>query len=1316
MKRFAKYIFSLMLIFTISSQNKVSAAVTYPVQLNAQVLPPYSNCIGDYIAADRIRVTCLLLDLKKANYPIEISMKVMQGSQLKFASKTNHQEFVRPNEIHTFNLKDLFSSTNITGKYDADGYCLKEGGYEFVFQAFDGNNPKLAISEPVRFFAYLSQSEPPRLISPADGECVNYQAAAINFVWMESTIGYFNANRAYRIEVFEVPENMENYDQQAIINSNPTKFTIEGINGNLNFHSYTNTAGKLIKGRTYLWRVQVYDKNRNISDGKNVYTSANQFANGGYSKVYSFKYANCMPFDIQKDNIDESKKPILLRVDSTDASATVYWKKEKDKFPCGYVVAFNKAGDTLSNWAKIEVGADDSSYVFKNIAPGVRYITHITGIVNCDTTGSKVLSANSKDGTFTRPKPTEKDCHNSIDALTSQSSIDDLKVNDYITANDRNVKLTKIERIITEKNDTLFSGEGVVYCPLLENKLGLKVKFDSVRINTNYELMKGLVYAPTDMQNAAFLDADGLINQSYVGTGASPIQTKKYEIYNNKEAIPDGKIGVVNDQVYARNGNTFTPVGKLDKGELVCDMMENGIDYSYGVVTFLSDNEWNPPFDYGKEAFRDADVEEYYTNYSMGMNNSYKVPWIAMVTGKANSIKAKFDNKQKGIPDSAIVFVCKTKDEKVLLESSFDSRTKEYTIEIYGDEAKHSMDIYAMYIDTVECLTVGHARIMTMPRQTQELVLVPVQRDLSDVDGATIEKQLNSIYQPLGVTFNVTVDDRLGIEGDSTYNFLNDGLAVDSSGLFSIYTDEMKNLLHLYAAERTVKDSAAYIFIVKEATREGVLGDMPRSNQVGFVFSKGKFADGLTVAHELGHGLFSFEHTFENGGPEKGSTNNLMDYSNKVPKDLKVWQWNLIYSHKTYTIPFLEDDEEGMKIENKIPIVKLEAIEGASYGVDYVEKEVTDYVSVEIGQQTTFKLSILEASSVDTCYLELRDSNNFSMTNDKVLRKGEFMDVTIESKKFSDSETHKSTSIRIHKNNLKGEVLGEIIVCAYKMKPIDFLIYSISDKDSKKNITDVSHLLENANIKEKINSILRSAVAKIGKFDIVKVNYHFDLNDNGALDYNEYEENYGQEVNKLMQFAKSNNLDKNAIFYINTSIHKNFQIKEFSQTSQNIITVKNPDNKIIEKGALIYLFYDTHYKNDSLIDYSSANGDRWAKIKLNRNLTDNKNPDDLVWRKISGMNLKGANVPQIVIHKVVDKIDKTERDIVVIVHERLHNFDLYDLEKNGLGDSNIMLFNANNEGINKELRNRPLDEFVKNYSKVEIPTQKQWDLIHSENK
>ena len=176
--------------------------------------------------------------------------------------------------------------------------------------------------------------------------------------------------------------------------------------------------------------------------------------------------------------------------------------------------------------------------------------------------------------------------------------------------------------------------------------------------------------------------------------------------------------------------------------------------------------------------------------------------------------------------------------------------------------------------------------------------------------------------------YNVTVDDEFGKESDGDFSFMADGLAVTGTGFMTTETDDMKQLKKLYKQKREIKSDAAYIFILKKAkTDDGseVAGDMPRSHQVGYVFSEdAKYSDAATIAHELGHGLYSFEHTFENKGAKQGSTDNLMDYNDGVAdKMLKVWQWNLLYTHKNYTVPFLEDDEDAMMQENDSPFDKV---------------------------------------------------------------------------------------------------------------------------------------------------------------------------------------------------------------------------------------------------------------------------------------------------------------------------------------------------------------------------------------------------------
>ena len=160
---------------------------------------------------------------------------------------------------------------------------------------------------------------------------------------------------------------------------------------------------------------------------------------------------------------------------------------------------------------------------------------------------------------------------------------------------------------------------------------------------------------------------------------------------------------------------------------------------------------------------------------------------------------------------------------------------------------------------------------------------------------------------------------------------LEEGLGITGAGLFKEETDDMRYLQSLYRQERgdSIDNTAAYIFILPKASVDGVKGDMPLTRPVGYVFASGDtYADGQTIAHELGHGLYSFQHAFDYMGVSQGETDNLMDYGLPQGEHLAVWQWNLISTHKNYTVPFLTDDEDGWK---KINGFRVQISEPAGY-------------------------------------------------------------------------------------------------------------------------------------------------------------------------------------------------------------------------------------------------------------------------------------------------------------------------------------------------------------------------------------------------
>ena len=90
----------------------------------------------------------------------------------------------------------------------------------------------------------------------------------------------------------------------------------------------------------------------------------------------------------------------------------------------------------------------------------------------------------------------------------------------------------------------------------------------------------------------------------------------------------------------------------------------------------------------------------------------------------------------------------------------------------------------------------------------------------------------------------------------------------------------MKALNKAYRdSKRPIDKSTIYLFVLSKASQAGVVGDMPRNKQFGYLFTGN---DGKTVAHEVGHGLFNLKHTFDSQyGFAKGELgNNVMDYPN----------------------------------------------------------------------------------------------------------------------------------------------------------------------------------------------------------------------------------------------------------------------------------------------------------------------------------------------------------------------------------------------------------------------------------------------------
>jgi hypothetical protein len=127
----------------------------------------------------------------------------------------------------------------------------------------------------------------------------------------------------------------------------------------------------------------------------------------------------------------------------------------------------------------------------------------------------------------------------------------------------------------------------------------------------------------------------------------------------------------------------------------------------------------------------------------------------------------------------------------------------------------------------------------------------------------------------------------------------------------------MKSLNSAYKSQRGTDKSSVYLFILDKGQvgDSNPAGELPRGKQFGYLFTGNGGDIDWTIAHELGHGLFRLQHTFdgEYGGTAKSlkaQTDNLMDYGGGT--HLAKWQWDEIHDPALLVNPF-EGDEDSMR-------------------------------------------------------------------------------------------------------------------------------------------------------------------------------------------------------------------------------------------------------------------------------------------------------------------------------------------------------------------------------------------------------------------
>lgn len=943
MRTFLKYILCLVVVCFTSTIN--AQTTTYPIQLHAVILPPYTNCLGDYVSPgnNRMRLTAIVKDMTRygKDLKIAVSLKVKMGNTVLLETKSPRPQILNNVGVQTaVETADLFDPTNsyVRGKYAKNGWCLPEGAYEFEFQLFDYYNTKLPLSLPVSMFCYLNQAEPPvglRPITASDDDCLPTTNPNITFTWMDGVASGLSQKK-YTLSVYEVP----NYTMVAnMFGKQDVAGLVQVVNAqNLTTSTYTvmPTTTFPIEGKSYMWRVSITpDYVAANPDSKSNYTA---YKNNGHSQWYAFSYDCKQP---EPSKVDLSVKPEIVSfsaVEGDKSAGKVTWKLN-DKF-CGYILKYQNKEDKEEEWASIDVTNDrvdnedgTSSYVVKNLAQGETFLAAVVGIVECGE--NQVLSGESDqkelalEALVVASKNEDDDCKINIDHVQN-SDIKELKIGDCFYANGNWVRIETVSY-----TNGKFTGSGVYSFSFLKNVVGVNVKFTDVKINESRELIEGDVIAVSNKSDNMMININDWTNKSNTGKVDAPQQKDIPTVEMTEEQLEaelakssseyEGKLIQVGDKVYTIEKKD----GKLQKVELgtvqdqktFCPPMVSGVDNENGYVKFSAINKWEPPFDYECNPFcNNVNIHEAYKH-----EDGYGVPWIAMAQGQTITIKAEFKN---GLKSDDVAFYCYTANKTVKLTFT-KVENGSCNVTIFAGEPGYALYIFAMKQtnknsegDDADCSgtkTFGRAQIFTCAKKDHKIKMVPVFENIA-IETDKVQKELNSLYGPLGQTFVVDADGVFNDESIQKYNN-NKAFELDETDAFKNESQAMKDLRRAY---KKVKGDAtngydAFIFVLPKrvASNQNVSGEMPRSNSIGYVFTSGSsYDDYRTLSHEIGHGLYSLEHTFSIfKDVAQGSTDNLMDYSSG--QNLKYWQWTLVNDPKGYVLPFFDDaDDAQNKDEN----------------------------------------------------------------------------------------------------------------------------------------------------------------------------------------------------------------------------------------------------------------------------------------------------------------------------------------------------------------------------------------------------------------
>ena len=208
-------------------------------------------------------------------------------------------------------------------------------------------------------------------------------------------------------------------------------------------------------------------------------------------------------------------------------------------------------------------------------------------------------------------------------------------------------------------------------------------------------------------------------------------------------------------------------------------------------------------------------------------------------------------------------------------------------------------DVYAFEDE----LKMGKLRVHVFEVLTKKVRVVPL--TALTIDQAALEASIEQTFKGANIDIELSVEALY-----SSANFDHTTVFDDpETDLLARYTSQMRALRTEYTDQNTLEKGEYLLFVVPQFQTTDIDGYMVRGRGLGFVVENTNSVEFYhTIAHELAHGMGGLEHTWENNGPDQGTTNNLMDYNNG--SKLIANQWKKL-RNPGIVFSLLDGEEDG---------------------------------------------------------------------------------------------------------------------------------------------------------------------------------------------------------------------------------------------------------------------------------------------------------------------------------------------------------------------------------------------------------------------